>query len=267
MKRLVVFTLVVVLTLSLPISAVSIKDVPNDHWAYKSVVKLVNSGLISLYDDGTFRGREAVTRYELAEFVARILENVDSGDANASSEDMDLLRRLSIEFQEELVDLAVQGDAFKEQIKKLQQKNIIQDEFISEIKDVDIANLSDKVDNVEQDVSKIIENIFKIKKLEEEIAALKEENIPTLEQNIADTNARLDALEEHINSGLEQNLQDQLTINQLRIDSLQEEVNELKENLELKNNELQSLEAKKNNDQTYLYGIAGVALLLVLLSN
>lgn len=42
-------------------------DVPPDHWAYQALLNLAGTyGCISGYPDGTFRGGEAVTRYEFA---------------------------------------------------------------------------------------------------------------------------------------------------------------------------------------------------------
>src|SRR5690554_8152898 len=102
MKKTIIITLILLLSMNLSVSAVSINDVPSDHWAYQSVKELIDRGLLSLYDDGTFRGSDKVSRYELAEIVARILENIETGVSRVSSEDMDLLRKLSVEFQEEI---------------------------------------------------------------------------------------------------------------------------------------------------------------------
>ncbi|MGF1566706.1 MAG: S-layer homology domain-containing protein [Nodosilinea sp.] len=42
-------------------------DVPADHWAYQALLNLAGTyGCLSGYPDGTFRGENAVTRYEFA---------------------------------------------------------------------------------------------------------------------------------------------------------------------------------------------------------
>jgi len=48
--------------------------VPFDHWAYDAVQQLSDLGVIIGYPDGTFRGDRAITRYEFAMAVSRILD-------------------------------------------------------------------------------------------------------------------------------------------------------------------------------------------------
>lgn len=50
--------------------AAKFKDIPSDHWALPSVERLVSMGVIDGYEDGTFRGRKTVTRYELALYLS-----------------------------------------------------------------------------------------------------------------------------------------------------------------------------------------------------
>jgi hypothetical protein len=46
-------------------------DVPTDYWAYKHVEYCVGQGVVKGYDDGTYRPTEAVTRDQMAVYVAR----------------------------------------------------------------------------------------------------------------------------------------------------------------------------------------------------
>jgi len=76
-KRLVVACLVFVLALAaLPALAQSnpAETVPFDHWAYDAVQQLVDYGIIIGYPDGTFRGARAMTRYEFAVAISRMLD-------------------------------------------------------------------------------------------------------------------------------------------------------------------------------------------------
>lgn len=50
------------------------ETVPFDHWAYDAVQTLVDEGIILGYPDGGFRGDRAMTRYEFAAAIARLLE-------------------------------------------------------------------------------------------------------------------------------------------------------------------------------------------------
>lgn len=47
-------------------------DVPESHWAYKSVAKLAMAGVEEGYADGTFRGDRARTRYDAAMLLAKL---------------------------------------------------------------------------------------------------------------------------------------------------------------------------------------------------
>jgi len=52
-------------------------DVPRDHWAYDAVNTLSQRGLIIGYPDGTYGGKRAMTRYEFAVVIARMLPQLE----------------------------------------------------------------------------------------------------------------------------------------------------------------------------------------------
>ena len=56
-------------------------DVPADHWAYDAIDQLAADGVIEGYNDGTFAGDKAITRYEMAQIVARAMANCEGADA------------------------------------------------------------------------------------------------------------------------------------------------------------------------------------------
>ena len=68
------------LGLCLPVVADVTDDVPFDHWAYDAVQTLVDEGIIIGYPDGTFKGDRAMTRYEFAMAVARLLDQIPSAE-------------------------------------------------------------------------------------------------------------------------------------------------------------------------------------------
>lgn len=80
-----------------------IRDVPPGHWAYEAVRVLVSKGYLTVSQDGTFRGNEPVDRYTLASALARILSDIESGKAQASAYDVQLLRKLTNDYRAELV--------------------------------------------------------------------------------------------------------------------------------------------------------------------
>jgi hypothetical protein len=61
-----------------PAFAQPFADVPTDHWAYDAVAELAAKGLIEGYPDGAFRGDRAMTRYEMAMVVARLLARIEA---------------------------------------------------------------------------------------------------------------------------------------------------------------------------------------------
>ena len=70
-------------------------DVPAGHWAYDSVAKLAAAGVVDGYADGAFGGDKLITRYEMAQIVAK---------AMAKGADCD---KLAAEFADELDTLGV----------------------------------------------------------------------------------------------------------------------------------------------------------------
>jgi hypothetical protein len=52
-------------------------DVPQDHWAYNAVNTLAEKGLLEGYPDGSFKGKQNLTRYEFAQAIARMMDRVE----------------------------------------------------------------------------------------------------------------------------------------------------------------------------------------------
>lgn len=78
-------------------------DVSADDWAYQAVASLSDEGVIDGYPDGTFRGDKHITRYEIAQIVARLMAKEDT--LNASQKET--LAKLSSQYANELKDLGV----------------------------------------------------------------------------------------------------------------------------------------------------------------
>ncbi len=123
-------------------------DVPSGHWAEDAVAKLVNSGLIEGYPDGTFKGERPMTRYEYAMVVARLVDKLDktyctkqeckqapaaaaaapsiSGSGNIDTAQLDevkaIVKKLAAEFKDELAALKVKVDENSVKIAELEKK-------------------------------------------------------------------------------------------------------------------------------------------------
>lgn len=56
-------------------------DVTPDSWAYQSVSQLASAGIINGYPDGTFKGQKDITRFEMAQMIAKAMANQDRANA------------------------------------------------------------------------------------------------------------------------------------------------------------------------------------------
>jgi hypothetical protein len=74
MKYFIVFSLIICLS-SAVLAKDYLQDVPEGHWATEAVYELVKMGITTGYPDGTFRGKQDVSRYEMASFLSRFMEH------------------------------------------------------------------------------------------------------------------------------------------------------------------------------------------------
>ena len=89
-------------------------DVPTDHWAYNSVTTLQNAGIVIGYPDQTYGGKRAMTRYEFAEAIARLLPliNKPGPDLSPYAKTSDLTA-LQTQLESEIQNNAAALDALK----------------------------------------------------------------------------------------------------------------------------------------------------------
>lgn len=101
-------SLVLAMALSLGIAGTAFaanpfSDVPSNHWAYASVSKLAQAGIVEGYGDDTFKGGKSITRYEMAQMVAKAMAKSDKADASQKA----MIEKLAAEFSAELDNLGV----------------------------------------------------------------------------------------------------------------------------------------------------------------
>lgn len=109
-------------------------DVPTDHWAFDAIAELAAKGIVEGYPDGTFKGDRAMTRYEMAMVVARLLARVEAikippatpptkiPPAEVGRADIQTLQRLVNEFRAELAALGVRVTAVEEELAALRAR-------------------------------------------------------------------------------------------------------------------------------------------------
>ena len=119
-KFLAVLAVVALVAFAAPAFAANpFMDVPAGHWAYDAVAQLAARGVISGYPDGAFKGPQPATRYEVASMVARALAKIDA--EKASKQDLEMLKKLVMEFKDELDALGVKVDKIDKRVAVLEQ--------------------------------------------------------------------------------------------------------------------------------------------------
>ncbi|MDY6084079.1 MAG: S-layer homology domain-containing protein [Dialister sp.] len=107
-------------------------DVSADDWAFKAVSDLSEQNVVEGYPDGTFRGNKNVSRYELAQVIARLMEKRDRLTAVQQAQ----VDQLSAAYADELTSLGVRVAAL--------EKKVGHTELITELRIQDV----DRYDNI-----------------------------------------------------------------------------------------------------------------------
>ncbi len=89
-------------------------DVPAGHWAYDAISQLTADGIIEGYGDYSYRGDRIMTRYEMAQRIAKALAKHPDGV------DKTMLDKLSAEFSDELNSLGVRVSNLERQDDNVQ---------------------------------------------------------------------------------------------------------------------------------------------------
>ena len=113
-------------------------DVPAGHWAYDSINKLAAAGVIEGYGDSTFGGDKLMTRYEMAQIVAK---------AMAKGANVD---KLAAEFADELDNLGVRVAALEKKADNVKITGTIKASYASYHQDASIKT-GNKDKNTERD--------------------------------------------------------------------------------------------------------------------
>ncbi|HEY3423664.1 MAG TPA: S-layer homology domain-containing protein [Negativicutes bacterium] len=116
MKKSLIITLALVFVLSIAGTAFAASnpfvDVPAKHWSYAAVSQLAQAGIVDGYGDGTFRGDKTMTRYEMAQIVAKAMARSDKADAAQKA----IIDKLSVEFASELEGLNVRVTKLEDKV-------------------------------------------------------------------------------------------------------------------------------------------------------
>lgn len=75
-------------------------DVPSDHWAYQDIQYLAERGIITGMPGGTFKGDQALTRYDAATLVARAIRYLQNNSGSTNQQDLSTLEDLVYKLSE-----------------------------------------------------------------------------------------------------------------------------------------------------------------------
>lgn len=98
-----ILTLAAVAAFTAGVTAYAFTDVSESDWAYSAVSDLSAQGVMEGYPDGTFKGENNVTRFEMAQIIARLMVSESKLNADQKS----VVDKLAAEYADELVNLGV----------------------------------------------------------------------------------------------------------------------------------------------------------------
>lgn len=112
-KMVLIFLMLSLISLS----QIKFEDIPEEHWAYKSVENLVKKGIIA-ENTFEFKGDKSLTRYEFAYDLSKALNKINLEKAN--QKELDVLTKIIADFSEELNKTGFDRIAFEEKIKNIE---------------------------------------------------------------------------------------------------------------------------------------------------
>lgn len=226
MKKTILLVFLIVSILSFA----SFKDVPVNHWAYDAVNELSKLGIVSGMPDGTFQGNQAMTRYQVAVALYRLMQNIQdridkaiSGSANVEK------------IREQVLTLS---DLVSTALNKIDSLSSLKDNVqvlsndVSELK-TSLVNLKDDMKNFTFEFAQVKnlanDNLKKITTLEEKLNNLSNNNL------IEKINSDISVLKTDLNSKADKTTVEQLfkNISELstKVDSLSGDISVLRTDL------------------------------------
>ncbi|MEJ5257302.1 MAG: S-layer homology domain-containing protein [Fervidobacterium sp.] len=197
-KLLTLLTVLLLVTLSMA----AFRDIPKGHWAESYVQKLEEIGIVTGFPDGTYRGDESITRYQIAIFLVRTLDYVEqiiSDKVNKLAADTDekistLANR--IELLEEYTNMIYDTLQTKADVSSLDELQAMIEEFKAEL-EVTIQDMKLVLDLHDQDIVKLYDLVNSIQDkftYEDEEGQKSEINLAELKNDVAAMNEILNGL-------------------------------------------------------------------------
>ncbi len=146
-----------------------VTDITKDHWAYEAVMSLVEKGYLGVYNDGSFKGDEPVSRYLLAFVVSKMLTDLEKGTVTATEEDMGVLREVANELRGEMVPLLAALDT---RVKELEKAELEAGKSLTAERQERKAEAAGILDDLEDQAERIVAMDKSLETTEKGLAAL-----------------------------------------------------------------------------------------------
>ena len=89
--------------------------------------QLAEAGIVNGYPDGTFKGQKNITRYEMAQMIAKAMANQD----RANAEQQAMINRLADEFSNELNNLGVRVARLEDRVGNVKVTSDVRLRYLS----------------------------------------------------------------------------------------------------------------------------------------
>ncbi|MGL4393117.1 MAG: S-layer homology domain-containing protein [Fusobacteriaceae bacterium] len=127
-------------------SGLKYEDIPKEHWAYNSINNLVKKGIIK-EDSYLFRGENPVSRYEIAYYLSKTFDKLDTD--KASQKDLAVIELLVSEFSKELTKVGFDVQTFNEKLNTMNESLEQLKKVVAE-NQAALADLKKRVDRLER---------------------------------------------------------------------------------------------------------------------
>ena len=136
MNNKLIYTSAMIIASAAASYAAAFNDIPASHWAYEAVNQMAEKGIIQGFPDGTFKGKQNVTRYQLAMITAKMLANVEqNGVGSMAKGDLQTLEKLTVEFADELALIGIKTTNLEDDMKDVKEDVASLKSDVASIKD------------------------------------------------------------------------------------------------------------------------------------
>ena len=97
-------------------------DVPSDHWAYQDIQYLANRGIVTGLPGGTYKGDQAITRYQVATLVARTVRYLQNNAGTTNQQDLSTLEDLVYKLSERVDSTSQTSSQLQSRVNSLESQ-------------------------------------------------------------------------------------------------------------------------------------------------